>query len=173
MQVFARPRKASRQSRPLSLRVPTLILRRVTWQRISFSEPLVCSGVSGRSKTHHQQLGLLACRRASKRSSVVKPVQWRRKMRSNRARSAETPAIARAGLVRFEVGVEIPNELTHMLLGGTVPLCEGRPACAPAVQHGPSITRAAPAPSAQRHRSARLHRAGSHAHGCRPIGRLQ
>ena len=34
----------SRQSRPPSLRVPALTLRRVTWQRISFSEPLVCSG---------------------------------------------------------------------------------------------------------------------------------
>src|ERR1700676_1557571 len=49
-QVLARPRKASRQSRPGSLRVPPLSLRLVTWQRMSFSEPLVWSGISGRSK---------------------------------------------------------------------------------------------------------------------------
>src|SRR5271166_1013482 len=39
-QVLWRPRKASRQSRPASLRVPPLILRLVTWQRMSFSGPL-------------------------------------------------------------------------------------------------------------------------------------
>src|SRR5271166_4393911 len=50
-QVLIRPRKASRQSRPASLRVPPLILRLVTWQRMSFSEPLVLSGISGRSST--------------------------------------------------------------------------------------------------------------------------
>ena len=50
-QVFARPKKASRQSRPRSLRVPPLTLRRVTWARISFSDPLVWSGISGRSST--------------------------------------------------------------------------------------------------------------------------
>src|SRR5689334_19344253 len=48
-QVFARPRKASRQSRPSSLRVPPLTLRLVTWHRMSRSEPLVCSGMSGSS----------------------------------------------------------------------------------------------------------------------------
>src|ERR1700739_555047 len=41
VQVLARPRKASRQSRPRSLRVPPLILRLVTWQRMSFSEPFL------------------------------------------------------------------------------------------------------------------------------------
>ena len=50
-QVLLRPRKASRQSRPVSLLVPPLIFRLVTWQRMSFSEPLVCSGISGRSRT--------------------------------------------------------------------------------------------------------------------------
>src|SRR5271154_1777257 len=48
-QVLARARKASRQSRPRSLRVPPETLRLVTWQRMSFSEPLVCNGISGRS----------------------------------------------------------------------------------------------------------------------------
>jgi hypothetical protein len=33
------------------LRVPPETLRLVTWQRMSFSEPLVCSGISGRSST--------------------------------------------------------------------------------------------------------------------------
>jgi hypothetical protein len=45
-EVLARPRKASRQSRPRSLRMLALSLRRVTWQRTSFSDPLVCSGIS-------------------------------------------------------------------------------------------------------------------------------
>ena len=57
-QVLASPRKASRQSRPVSLWVPPLTCRLVTWQRMSFSEPLVCSGISGVVE-HHQQLGLV------------------------------------------------------------------------------------------------------------------
>ena len=43
--VLVRPRKASRQSRPVSLLVPALTLRLVTWQRMSFSDPLVWSGI--------------------------------------------------------------------------------------------------------------------------------
>src|ERR1700674_4539247 len=54
-QVLARPRKGSRQSRPASLLVPALILRLVTWQRMSFSDPLVWSGISGRSSTISNQ----------------------------------------------------------------------------------------------------------------------
>ena len=57
-QVLASPRKASRQSRPASLRVPPLILRLVTWQRMSFSEPLVCTR-SLRPVEHLQQLVLV------------------------------------------------------------------------------------------------------------------
>src|SRR5882757_568836 len=84
-QVFLRPRKASRQSRPTSLRVPPLTLRLVTWQRMSFSDPLVCRGISGRSSTMSSSR-LLAWSRLSRRSRVTKPVR-RVKMRSNRARS--------------------------------------------------------------------------------------
>src|SRR5690349_6337631 len=43
-QVLARPRKASRQSRPTSLRVPALRLRRIIWQRMSCSELLCAAG---------------------------------------------------------------------------------------------------------------------------------
>src|ERR1700734_4022634 len=82
-QVLLRPRKASRQSRPTSARVPPLTLRLVTWQRTSFSEPLVCSGISGLSSTLSNSL-LLARWRVSRRSRVAKPVLWP-KMRSNRA----------------------------------------------------------------------------------------
>jgi len=39
--VLVRPENESRQSRPTSLRVPALTFRRVTLQRMSFSEPLV------------------------------------------------------------------------------------------------------------------------------------
>ena len=77
------PRKASRQSRPASLRAPPLMSRLVTWHRMSFSEPLVWSGMSGRSSTLSNSL-LLALRRASRRSRVAKPVLWL-KMRSKRA----------------------------------------------------------------------------------------
>ena len=60
------------------------------WQRMSFSEPLVCSGVEPQSgstgwSSTISSSALLACSRASRRSSVVKPVV-RRKMRSKRAR---------------------------------------------------------------------------------------
>jgi hypothetical protein len=44
-QVLARARKASRQSRR-RLRVPPETLRLVTWRRMSFSESLVCNGIS-------------------------------------------------------------------------------------------------------------------------------
>ena len=82
-QVLLRPRKASGQSRPASLRVPPLIFRLVTWQRMWFSEPLVLSGISGLSRTLSNSL-LLAHRRVSNRSRVTNPVFWP-KMRSNRA----------------------------------------------------------------------------------------
>ena len=48
---LGQPRKASRQSRPASLCVPLLIFRLVTQARMSFSEPLVWSRISGRSST--------------------------------------------------------------------------------------------------------------------------
>src|SRR5208282_6084916 len=59
---------------------------------MSFSEALVCSGVSGRSSTISNSV-LLACNRFSRRSSVTKPVR-RRKMRSKCLRNAT----ARRGL---------------------------------------------------------------------------
>ena len=42
---------ANAETESASLRVPPLISRLVTWQRMSFSEPLVWSGISGRSST--------------------------------------------------------------------------------------------------------------------------
>src|SRR3954466_5420478 len=73
--VLPRPRTPSRQSGPTSLRVPPLTFRLVTTPRTSFSEPLVWSGISGRSSTFSNS-ALLACRRLSSRSRVTKPV-WR------------------------------------------------------------------------------------------------
>src|SRR5271165_6839217 len=103
-QVLWRPRKASRQSRPASLRVPPLILRLVTWQRMSFSEPLVLSGISGRSSTLSNSL-LLARRRASKRSRVAKPV-LQPKMRSNRADKVALRVGERIEFVNQTFGVD-------------------------------------------------------------------
>src|ERR1700674_37769 len=64
--------------------VPPLIFRLMTWQWISRSDPLVWSGMCGRSKTTSNS-ALLACNRASRRASVARPVR-RLKMRSNLAR---------------------------------------------------------------------------------------
>src|SRR6516164_9073965 len=69
-QVFINPRKASRQSRPKLLRVPPEIFRLVTWQRMSFSDPLVCKGMSGRSSTNRSSL-FWALSRLKSRSSVA------------------------------------------------------------------------------------------------------
>src|SRR5277367_1087745 len=60
----------------MSERVPPLILRLVTWQRTSFSEPLVCSGISVLSSTFIHSLLSARWR--------VRTVLWP-KMRSNRA----------------------------------------------------------------------------------------
>src|SRR4051812_18585554 len=85
-QGFSRPREVSRARLPAAERVPPEILRLVTRQRMSLSEPLVCSGISGRSSTTSSS-SLLARRRATVASSSAKPVT-RPKTRSNRARRA-------------------------------------------------------------------------------------
>src|SRR4051795_9982885 len=120
-QVLAKPRKASRQSRPRSLRVPALTLRRVRWERMSFSEPLVCSGTSGRSRTRSSS-ALLAHSRASSRSRRTKPV--RRKMRSKRAQRRPAAWIG-ISLIRLESGVVIPDQAAHALLRRAVLIGEG------------------------------------------------
>src|SRR5690349_1412550 len=86
---------------------------------MSFSEPLVCSGISGWSSTF-SNAALLACSRRSRRSSVAKPVR-RTKMRSKRACSSLR---GRCGPVGLEVGVEPPDQATH-LLGGALLVGEG------------------------------------------------
>src|SRR5271163_4698487 len=122
-QVLARARKASRQSRPRSLRVPPETLRLVTWQRMSFSEPLVCSGISGRSSTLSNS-ALLACSRASRRS------------RGDEASFAGEDAIElchKDGLalrggratIGLEIAVELPDRRAHGGLGGAVLVREG------------------------------------------------
>src|ERR1700690_3514050 len=97
-QVFRRPRKPSRQSRPASLRVPPLILRLVTWQRTSFSEPLVFSGISGLSSTISNSL-LLARWRASRRSSEAKrvPSEFSRQIGVDGGRGGELGRRPRGG----------------------------------------------------------------------------
>jgi hypothetical protein len=58
-QVSAGLRKASRQLRPGSLRVPPLSLRLVTWQRMSFSDPLTCASLEGGAPETCGQNGLI------------------------------------------------------------------------------------------------------------------
>jgi len=64
----------------------------MTWQRISFSEPLVCSGIPGRFSTMSSAF-FWARSRASSLSSVAKPVSVE-KMASKRRFSP----LARRGL---------------------------------------------------------------------------
>src|SRR6266849_4664226 len=63
-QVFFKLANVSRQRRPASLRVPPLILRRLTNSRMSDSTALVCKGISGRSSTRRKNglLGLVGLR---------------------------------------------------------------------------------------------------------------
>jgi len=66
--------------------VPPDTLRLVTTARMSFSEPLVWSGISGRPSTRNKSAFCLR-RQRSRWSSNAKPVT-RLKIRSNRARVA-------------------------------------------------------------------------------------
>jgi len=95
----------------------------VTWHRMSFSEPLVWSGIRGRSSTISSSV-LLACNRASSLSRVTKPVR-RRNIRSKRARRTN-PAF-RVGIpaIRLEGVVVAPDQLTLLLLGEAVLRGEG------------------------------------------------
>ena len=77
---------------------------------MSFSEPLVFSGVSGRSSTVSNS-ALLAFSRASRRSKS-RP-------------QCEAAAFLRVGGVRLESGAEVPNLLAHPLLGGAIVVGEG------------------------------------------------
>ena len=86
---------------------------------MSFSKLLVWSGISGRSSTISSS-ALLACRRASNRSSVAKPVR-RLKIRSKRC-LARLRWVAAIG---FEVGIEPPYQAAHALLSSTMPVGEG------------------------------------------------
>jgi hypothetical protein len=122
--VLASPRKASRQSRPGSLRVPALTLRRVTWQRMSFSEPLVCSGISGGSSTTSNSASL-ACRRFSNRSSVTKPVGTAGEDATEAGAQPETAAFAWVGPVNLQIGIEVPDQFAHALLSRTRQIGEG------------------------------------------------
>src|SRR3954447_134703 len=72
-QVLSRLRKVSRACLPAAERVSPEIRRLVTKLRTAFSEPLVCSGISGRSSTSSSS-SLLAWVRATAWSSSAKPV---------------------------------------------------------------------------------------------------
>ena len=122
-QVLARPRKASRQSRPRSLRVPPLTLRRVTWQRMSFSEPLVCSGISGWSSTCSSS-ALLACRRCEQ---SVEHDEAGAALEDAVEAGAQLGPTTPTGLapVRLQVGVEPPDQVADARLGGPLLVGEG------------------------------------------------
>ena len=89
---------------------------------MSFSEPLVWSGISGRSSTISNS-ALLVCSRANRRSSVAKPVR-RRKIRSNLARNATDRRLAGFEPVSLEAGVEVPDQTADPFLRGTMAIVE-------------------------------------------------
>ncbi|SCX34609.1 hypothetical protein DSM25559_4517 [Agrobacterium rosae] len=66
----------SRASRPLRLTVPPEIFRLMTKPRRSLSDALVCSGVSGRSRTRSSSALRLSRERSLSRSPY--PVRWRK-----------------------------------------------------------------------------------------------
>src|SRR6188508_817595 len=108
-QVFSRLRKVSRACLPAAERVSPEILRLVTKLRTSFSEPLVCSGMSGRSSTSSSS-SLLAWVRATASSSSTKPVT-RVKIRSKRRLKGRSADGCRVVLVELEIAVEPPDQL--------------------------------------------------------------
>src|SRR5271168_476461 len=115
-QVFRSPRKASRQSRPASLRVPPLISRLVTWQRMSFSDPLVFSGTSGLSSTISNSF-LLARWRPSKRGLVAE----------DEIEPGRQDSLARRGRMAapsLQIVVEQPDQAADALLRGALRLGE-------------------------------------------------
>src|SRR5215471_13083872 len=89
---------------------------------MSFSDPLVCSGISGRLSTINNS-DLLAWSRASRRSRVTKPV-LRVKMRSNRL---QLGLALRSGsaTIGLQIGVELPDQRADRGLSGAVLVGEG------------------------------------------------
>src|SRR3974377_385161 len=90
---------------------------------MSFSAPLVCSGISGRSSTISNS-DLLAWSRASRRSRVTKPV-LRVKMPSNRACSTAFRWGGGSAPIGLEISVELPDQFGDGALSGAVPIGEG------------------------------------------------
>ena len=106
-QVLTSDRKASRQSRPISLRVPPLTLRLVTWHRMSFSEPLVCSGISGELAARRLGLLRLAPRTQSRRRRSPSRRLQRRLLRvRRRVRFHVAPVEREVSLARPPIGHE-------------------------------------------------------------------
>jgi hypothetical protein len=119
-QVFAKLRKASRQSRLVSLRVPPLIFRLMMWQRMSFSDPLVWSGISGRSRTRRSS-GVEAGEQAVEGNETGAALED-----AMEAGAQGGPALRRGiGLIHFEVTVEAPDQVAEALLGGALRVGEG------------------------------------------------
>src|SRR5215468_5531408 len=83
---------------------------------MSFSDPLVWSGISGRSSTISSS-GLFLCSRLSRRSSMTKPVSSV-KMRSNLA--SRTALLRLTATVGLQSAVVLPDQLTDAALGRAV-----------------------------------------------------
>ena len=112
----------SRQSCPELLRVPAPTFCRVTWQRMLFSEPLVCIGVEGgRAQPRTRPCWHAAREQAVQRGQTGAAPEDAVEPRAQR----ETAAVAGAGLVSLQIGIEVPDQLAHMLLGSTVQIGEG------------------------------------------------
>src|SRR4051794_25638609 len=122
-QVSSRPRKASRQSRPWSERVPPEILRLITCGRRSRSEPLVWSGTSGRSSTtsNSSLLAYKPLQQPVERGEAGTPTEDPVEAGAQRC----PPARVRVAATGLEVGVEPPDQAALALLGGVLAVGEG------------------------------------------------
>jgi hypothetical protein len=120
-QVLLRPRKASRQSRPISLLVPPLTFRLVTWQRTSFSELLVCSGISGRSSTMSTLVGMKPCEQTIEgdESGLA------REDAVEACPQGSSALPARILSIGFEVAIERPDQFTNAGLRFALLIGEG------------------------------------------------
>src|SRR5271170_5616220 len=107
MQVLARPSMASRAWRPFSLTVPPEILRLVTKARMSFSEAVVLSGISGLSSTRRSSSFApeQALRQTVERRIAGAALEDAIKLRTQEARLLR----ARGELVGLQAPIEPPD----------------------------------------------------------------
>ena len=95
----------------------------MTWQRMSFSEPI---GIQRRlgAVEHHQQLGLVGMQPREQAIEGDEAGAAAEDAIEPRPQ-CEAAAFLGVSLVCLESGIEVPDHFTHLLLGGTIVIGEG------------------------------------------------